>query len=115
MIGIKAMKKCTQCFLEKPLSDYYNLNNTADGKQSMCISCYKVYFKRWRETRKGMTQSEFPTSKVCAQCGVEKPVSQFGKRSVSKDKLMYDCKPCWRKKTQKALTRHYEKRRNEKE
>jgi hypothetical protein len=104
------MKKCSACFIEKPPTEFHVANHTASGRQSMCIPCYKTYYKNWREARKESSQSEFPQSKKCQDCGLEKPVSQFGKRSTSKDKLMYVCKPCWRVQTRQALKKHYAKK-----
>lgn len=104
------MKKCSACFMEKPITEFYVANHTISGRQSMCIPCYKAYFKQWREQRKEAKAIENPQSKVCQDCGLEKPVSQFGKRSTSKDKLMYVCKPCWRIQTRNALKRHYRKK-----
>ena len=112
MIG-DLMKKCSACFIEKPVTEFYVANHTPSGRQSMCIPCYKAYFKQWRANRLSASQSEFPQSKTCQKCRQEKPLSQFGKRSVSKDKKMYMCKVCWRKETQAALKRHYNKKRVE--
>lgn len=33
-------------------------------------------------------------SKICTQCGIEKSLECFGKRSSAKDGLMYRCKSC---------------------
>lgn len=112
MIGINDVKKCSNCFQEKPIIEYYMFNKAKDGRQSMCIPCYKEYFKTWRANKKESPATEFPQSKVCQHCHVEKPVSQFGKRSVSKDKLHYLCKPCHRIDNKKALKRHLEKKSN---
>jgi len=88
------MKKCSSCFTEKPISEFYNSNK--NGKQSMCIPCYKAYFKAWRQARKAQPQSSFPTSKVCFKCGLDRPLSQFGKRSLALDKKNDYCKDCWK-------------------
>jgi hypothetical protein len=103
--------KCSSCFTEKPLSEFYEASNKR-GKQYMCIDCYKSYFKTWREEQKQKPQTEFPTAKTCLDCGLEKPISQFGTRSVAKDKKMSYCKPCWRKQTQKAYRRQLENKNN---
>lgn len=36
--------------------------------------------------------------KKCSSCKTLKPLSEFGKRSASKDGLMYACKSCWNSK-----------------
>lgn len=106
------MHKCNSCFTEKPVTEFYNANNNERGKQYMCIDCYKAYFKNWRKEQVEKPQSEFPQSKVCSDCLVEKPISQFGTRSVSRDKKMSYCKPCWRIRVSKASRRSAEKLRN---
>lgn len=106
------MKKCNSCFIEKPIIEFYVFNKAKDGRQSMCIVCYKNYFKTWRERRTNAPQTQFPQSKVCNKCKVEKPISQFGKRSASKDKHSYLCKPCNRIQTKEAMKRHLERKQN---
>ena len=32
--------------------------------------------------------------KKCKKCGIEKSLTEFGKRTASKDGLMYNCKQC---------------------
>jgi hypothetical protein len=43
-----------------------------------------------------------PKPKTCPDCGLEKPISQFGLRSVSPDKHSTYCKPCWRTRSYAA-------------
>ena len=105
------MKTCSSCKQEKPLDEYYNANNKRN-KQSMCILCYKGYLKAWRESRKAQPQSVIVTSKVCNDCGLEKPSSQFGKRSINLDKKNDYCKPCWSERSIRAQKRAKERLRN---
>lgn len=39
------MKKCTKCNKEKELNDFYNHNNTKDGKTHHCKKCMTAYRK----------------------------------------------------------------------
>ena len=94
------------CFQEKQLSEFHESSNSR-GKQYTCKSCTKSYFDNWRKTRIEASQTEFPQSKTCKECHVEKPISQFGKRSSNKDKKNDYCIQCWRIKTQKALKKYY--------
>lgn len=103
------MKKCSSCFVEKPISEYYNSDKAKDGKQAMCTPCYRVYFKAWRASRMAQPAKVDGTSKVCLRCTVEKPYSQFGKRSTNKDKKMEYCKECWNKMG-KLATKKYKNR-----
>lgn len=112
-IGINDVKKCSNCFQDKVITDYFVFNKAKDGRQSMCIVCYKQYFKGWRLSRTQAPATEFPNSKTCSHCHLEKPVSQFGRRSVSKDKLHYLCKLCQRIDNRKALKRYMENKRND--
>lgn len=98
------------CFQEKPLTEYYNSSYQRDGKQNNCIPCYKQYYKKWVENRNESAQTAFPQSKVCLDCRVERPISQFGKRKTSKDKKMSYCKDCWLIRTRNALAKHYQKK-----
>ena len=99
------MKKCSACFQEKPITEYYVATKNKDGRQAMCTPCYKEYFKTWRDNRKANAGIEPAQSKTCIHCHVEKPISQFGKLSVAVDKKMSVCKQCWRISVQKAKKR----------
>lgn len=106
------MRKCNNCMQLKPLTDFYNDNSNKDGKQYMCIVCYKAYFKAWRASRSEAKQSVHVQSKVCFDCRSEKPISQFGKRSSSLDKHNSYCKECWRVRTKVAQRKHLLKSKN---
>jgi len=105
------MKKCSSCFQEKLLSEFYDATRKS-GKQSMCIECYKGYLKAWREARKALPLSVEVQSKICNDCRLEKPISQFGKRSISLDKKNDYCKPCWVIRTKKAQVKARERQLN---
>lgn len=94
------MKKCSSCFQEKPLTEYSNCNSK--GKQAMCKPCYSAYFKAWRAHRSAEPAKDVPNSKTCLDCGLEKPIGQFGKRSTSADKRNIYCKECWVKRIRKS-------------
>lgn len=83
------------CMQEKTVDQYNNSNTIGLGKQYTCRDCSKAYFKAWSASRIDKKQSEYPNSKTCRDCGLEKPISQFGKRSLSLDKHNIYCKPCW--------------------
>lgn len=87
------MKKCSSCFQEKQLIEFNN--STQNGNQSMCRPCQSAYYKAWRAHRIAEPASQVSTSKTCFDCGLEKPIGQFGKRSTNKDKKNDYCKECW--------------------
>lgn len=99
------MKKCSKCKVEKLLSEFNVMKKSPDGLQYICRACQSKYVSKWQNERKAENQSEFPTKKKCQDCGLEKPVSQFGKRSLAKDKLMHVCLPCWRVYVKNAQSR----------
>jgi hypothetical protein len=97
--GIIKMKKCSNCKQEKPYTEYNTSNSKyADGFQNMCKECWVTYNKAYTAARKAAKAKFDVQSKVCLDCRLEKPSSQFGKRSISLDKLNSYCKPCWRQR-----------------
>lgn len=90
------MKKCASCFQEKQFTEFNTNNNVAGGLQPYCKPCHSAYYKAYNAAMKQAQPRTVPQSKVCRDCGLEKPISQFGKRSVSPDKHNIYCKPCWR-------------------
>ena len=91
------------CFLEKEVTEF-NVSNRAygDGRGSYCRSCQSAYYKAYNASMKDAHAKEVPQSKVCRDCGYDKPIAQFGKRSASPDKHNIYCKPCWRDRSYKA-------------
>lgn len=106
------MKKCSSCKNEKMLSEFNELAHTKDGKQAMCKACYKVYLKAWADRRKDAKAQLVVDAKVCLDCGLKKPISQFGKKSVSLDKHNEYCKPCWKQRNLVAQRKFQAKKRS---
>lgn len=106
------MKFCKACETEKPLDQFYAMKHTKDKKQTMCKDCYRVYFKGWRASRKAVEPQVVVSAKVCFDCGLKKPISQFGVKSISRDKHNEYCKPCWRERN-KIAQRKYQSRLRE--
>lgn len=97
------MKKCSNCKNEKAINEYSLSKSTKDGFQYICKECASAISKAFAEARKTAKQAVYVQSKVCKDCGLEKPSSQFGKRSISLDKLNYYCKPCWYIRIKKSI------------
>ena len=102
-IWIINMKKCSNCFQEKLISEYNSHSRNADGLQAYCKQCYSAYYKAYNASMKASHAKVVPQSKVCRDCGLERPIGMFGKRSVSPDKHNIYCKPCWRERSYKAF------------
>jgi hypothetical protein len=97
------MKSCTACKELKPFSEYHNLKRAKDGLAYYCKSCVKAQFKKYHDAIKIAEPAFIPTAKTCLDCKLEKPISQFGKKSSALDKHQKYCKPCWRVRTYKAI------------
>lgn len=104
------MKRCDECFTEKQLSEFNeNTKNLKDGKQNKCRECQSAFFKAWAARRSQLQQQVVVDAKVCRDCGLEKPINQFGKKSTSLDKHNIYCKPCWQRICKKAKMTAYRK------
>lgn len=100
------MKNCTSCNIQKPFDEFYKNNKTSDRLTQKCKSCQKAYYKGYNASRKAAQARYEVKSKVCRQCGLEKPISQFGKKTTSLDKYNIYCKPCWRTRTYESMKRN---------
>ena len=106
-VEIIKMQKCSSCKVEKPFSEYNTSNaKYSNGFQNMCKQCWVGYNKAYTEARKLAKAKVDVQSKVCLDCGLEKPRSQFGVRSVSLDKLNSYCKPCWRQRVYASVRKN---------
>jgi hypothetical protein len=99
------MKTCNKCKVERPLDEFYKSKREADGHCSKCKVCQMAYEKAYTASRKAAKARVEVQSKVCRTCHLEKPISQFGKKSTSFDKHNIYCKPCWRIRTYSAIKR----------
>jgi hypothetical protein len=91
------------CFLEKEVVEF-NVSNRkyGDGRSSYCKQCQSNYYKAYNVLMKAAQPKYNIQSKKCRDCNLEKPISQFGKRSISPDKHNIYCKPCWRNRVKIA-------------
>lgn len=67
-----------------------------DGFQAYCKLCTQAYYRVWSGNIKDSKNYVHVDSKVCGDCRLEKPRSQFGRHSGRKDKLNTYCKTCWK-------------------
>jgi hypothetical protein len=99
------MKKCPMCFTEKPITEFNTINKSSTSRGGYCKSCHSVYYKAYFKARTEAKAKYDVQSKVCRDCGLEKPISQFCKRESSLDKHNIYCRPCWTKRTMAAKKR----------
>lgn len=94
------------CLIKKPVTEYNTNKSAADGFHNYCRACTSLYYKGYNASRKAAKQSVWVDSKVCRQCGLKKPISQFGLKSNNLDKHNIYCKPCNRERTYESMRRH---------
>ena len=103
------MKLCATCNVEKS-EDCFNLRNDSTTRDGTCRDCANA--KRREKRRLKATQPAETTpapaaaasstepvpTKICKTCEVDQPVTNFCKRSTSKDGYEYNCRACCTKK-----------------
>ena len=72
-----ATETCTRCSESKDLGEFYAHGRAKDGLQSWCRSCFAAF--RRERAQSGRIKAIYSESKVCADCLVEKPSSDFSK------------------------------------
>jgi hypothetical protein len=88
------VKYCKKCDTTKESSEFNKKKESY--LQAWCRECYSTYYKAYNALLTASEAKVHVESKVCQDCGLQKPRSQFGKRETSPDKLNTYCKPCWR-------------------
>lgn len=95
-------KICVCCETLKPMCDYHNSKNSADGKVSRCKDCINNRVKRVNyenlrlknePTREDVIAS-YGGEKRCTRCKEIKPLEDFYNNKRSKDGLTYRCAEC---------------------
>lgn len=97
---LRIVKYCRKCDQTKEATEF----NKKQGNllQAWCRECYSTYYKAYNAVLKDSDAKTYVDSKVCQDCGLKKPRSQFGHRANSPDKLNTYCKPCWRVRSYNA-------------
>ena len=103
------MKLCKKCNTEKPMEGFSKHPTSADKLQAACKDCKNAYSRGYTRARTAAEQSVVVDAKVCLDCGLKKPIGQFGKKSASLDKHNEYCKACWRERCSIANKKHYTK------
>jgi len=99
------MKKCRKCLRDIPVTEFNSSRDNKDGFQAWCKGCYSTYLKAYSASRSEAKAKHTVFSKTCKDCGLDKPVSQFGVKANNEDKRNIYCKPCWRTRCYKSMKR----------
>lgn len=109
MEDIEALKKCNVCQEEKPVSNFYFRKEMGKYRDN-CKKCKPLMSKGDL-----IAKAHAPT-KVCKDCGIEKPSSEFGRAGKGGVWMQPYCKPCdaIRKKNHADINKDaYQKNRKE--
>lgn len=102
------------CFNEKEITEFnFSSSRYGDGRNSYCKGCQSTYYKAYNAARKAAQPQLVSQSKTCRDCGLDKPIAQFGKRSVSPDKHNIYCKKCWNVRISIAQKKRRAAKKNE--
>ena len=85
-------KICSNCKTTKNVSEFNNSSISKDGFMSKCKLCCNEYNKSLVEKRKKTIV--VPEKKICKECNVEKPASQFNALSARSDGKSQYCQDC---------------------
>jgi hypothetical protein len=66
---------CTQCKIEKPLSDFYFSKNNLRGHATICLPCVQTSYERTKREmpRLQMVQQELPKNKTANKKPIRRP------------------------------------------
>ena len=107
-------KVCNRCHRELPITEFHRNHTRKDGYQCQCKECQKelaqAMYKKREEKKKAEAAEqpvEVPTTKVCAKCGRELPVENFGHTKKNKNGLKSYCKDCENENSRKYRAQRY--------
>lgn len=108
---VKVTKECNRCHRVLPITEFHRNHTRKDGYQCQCKDCQRelahlMYVKR-EEAKQTEQPIEVPTTKVCAKCGRELPVENFGHTKKNKNGLKSYCKECENENCRKYRAKRY--------
>lgn len=111
---------CSKCGLVKPISEFSSFRLNAIGHNTTCRSCMKVNNNKnsllylSNNTPEKIKQLEDSgATKICKNCNIDKPLTQFNLRRYNKDGHASYCREC--DKDTKKLKFHNKKELTEEE
>ncbi len=108
---VTVTKECNRCHRVLPITEFHRNHTRKDGYQCQCKDCQRelahlMYVKR-EEAKQTEQPLEVPTTKVCAKCGRELPVENFGHTKNNKNGLKSYCKDCENENCRKYRAKRY--------
>lgn len=109
---MEAVKRCSRCRNEKPISAFPRRSISDSRPLSRCKQCYSelntLLYRRMhpgnRHRTPKLSESQWQEIRqrgqlVCSRCHTEKPLADFPvRRSCGKDYFARDCRPCRKKR-----------------
>jgi len=103
-------KKCVKCGIVKPIGEFYHYYKRY---HTMCKSCLKAFHhemnKDFKRKNTGDKLDQFRKDnpfRVCAKCGILKPIDDFNIRRLKNDGYDYYCKACKNKDKKTNYEKH---------
>jgi len=107
-------KVCNRCHRELPLTMFSRNHTRKDGYQCQCKDCQRelsqdLYSRRKAKFAEEETEEPEPpkTTKVCAQCGRELPIENFGTNKRATDGHKSYCRDCENENCRKYRAKKY--------
>ena len=92
LVGLAVCQVCISCNESKILDEYYDREQSANGKETICKPCYLI---RQQKARDKIKEELFvDNKKKCQKCKIGCDISLFGKNNRSKDGLNRTCNNC---------------------
>jgi hypothetical protein len=104
MIAVALTKRCSKCGEEKPVEAFQHLKSSPDFYRAQCKVCRHLEYReanplmRWSKDKSlqvfSLQLREGPEEKVCCQCGLVQPMSQFYKHPRGRKGVTSHCRQC---------------------
>ena len=107
-------KVCNRCHRSLPLTEFHRNHTRKDGYQCQCKDCQRelsqdLYSRRKAKFAEAEAEEPQPpkTTKVCAQCGRELPIENFGANKRATDGHKSYCRDCENENCRKYRAKKY--------
>ena len=111
---VTVTKECNRCHRVLPITEFHRNHTRKDGYQCQCKDCQRelsqdLYSRRKAKFAEAEAEEPQPpkTTKVCAKCGRELPVENFGHTKKNKNGLKSYCKDCENENCRKYRAKRY--------